>query len=108
MPSVLVVTMFISFQILTDLLDFLTGYLVSFVIYWIALGTIFPILILGTPRELANLFRGSELDAMQNQLQIQRVGFFRFLQGAQSSSSCQFVLVLHDYDYLLGAWSSFS
>jgi len=81
MPSVLVVTMFISFQILTDLLDFLTGYLVSFVIYWIALGTIFPILILGTPRELANLFRGSELDAMQNQLQIQRVGFFRFLQG---------------------------
>ena len=56
MPPVLVVTMFIIFQILTNSRGFHTGYLLSFVIYWVAWGTIFPILILGTPRGLPDLF----------------------------------------------------
>ncbi|MDQ3969410.1 MAG: hypothetical protein M3275_13585 [Thermoproteota archaeon] len=56
MPHVLGVTMLIIFQILTNSRGFNTGYLVSFVVYWVAWGTIFPILIVGTPRELPNLF----------------------------------------------------
>jgi membrane protease YdiL (CAAX protease family) len=56
MPPILVVTMFIIFQILTNSRGFHTGYLLSFVIYWVAWGTIFPILILGTPRGLPNFF----------------------------------------------------
>jgi hypothetical protein len=54
-----------------------------------------PILILGTPRELANLFSGLGIRRYAKPAPNSKSWFLCFCRDAQSSRSCQFVLVLH-------------
>lgn len=65
---------------------FHTGHLLSFVIYWVASGTIFPILILGTPVIMVSIIIGGVIGVTE-EISIKQVLWHHI--------SCNMVLVWH-------------
>lgn len=56
-PAILTATMYAAFQIPVSELGFQTGYIAVFAIYWVGWGIVFPMLVLGGPKGVVDLFK---------------------------------------------------